>query len=89
MTTEHDDKLSRMYLELPRDEPPRALDAANAAVGQGAKGGKSAARVPAHERRGAREAGRHEEADKALEEFGRRYPDYRIADAMWERVRPR
>jgi hypothetical protein len=33
--------------------------------------------------------GRHEEADKALAEFRRKRPDYRIADAMWERVKPR
>jgi hypothetical protein len=33
--------------------------------------------------------GRHEEADKALAEFRRRHPDYRIPDAMWERVKPR
>ena len=33
--------------------------------------------------------GRHVEADKALEEFRRRNPDYRIPEAMWERVRPR
>ena len=29
------------------------------------------------------------EADKALEEFRRTHPEYRIADAMWERVKPR
>lgn len=35
-------------------------------------------------------AGQHdEEADKALEEFRRRFPDYRIPAAVWERVRPR
>ncbi len=33
--------------------------------------------------------GRHEEADKALAEFRRKRPDYRILDAMWERVRAR
>jgi len=32
---------------------------------------------------------RHAEADKALEEFRRRNPQYRIPEAMWERVRPR
>jgi hypothetical protein len=36
-----------------------------------------------------REAGRHAEADRALEEFRRRYPDFRIPPAAWERVRPR
>lgn len=33
-----------------------------------------------------RAAGRQEEADKALAEFRKRYPDYRIAPAMLERV---
>jgi hypothetical protein len=33
--------------------------------------------------------GRHEDADKALAEFRRKRPDYRIPDAMWERVKPR
>jgi hypothetical protein len=33
--------------------------------------------------------GRHDEADKALEEFRRKHPDYRIPEAVWERVRPR
>jgi hypothetical protein len=36
-----------------------------------------------------RAEGRHEEADKALEEFRRKRPGYRIPEAMWERVRPR
>jgi hypothetical protein len=33
--------------------------------------------------------GRNEEADKALAEFRRKRPDYRIPDAMWERVKAR
>jgi hypothetical protein len=33
--------------------------------------------------------GRDAEADKALDEFRRAHPDYRIPDAMWERVKPR
>jgi hypothetical protein len=33
--------------------------------------------------------GRHEEADKAIAEFRRIHPAYRIPDAMWERIRPR
>lgn len=33
--------------------------------------------------------GRHAEADKALEEFRRRHPDFRIPAATWERVKPR
>ena len=36
-----------------------------------------------------REAGRHAEADRALEELRRRHPEFRIPDAVWERVRPR
>lgn len=36
-----------------------------------------------------RTEGLHGEADKALEEFQRTHRDYRIPEAMWERVRPR
>ncbi len=36
-----------------------------------------------------RTEGRDGEADKALDEFRRIHPGYRIPDAMWERVRPR
>jgi len=36
-----------------------------------------------------REAGRHAEADRALEEFRRRHSEFRIPDAVWERVKPR
>lgn len=32
---------------------------------------------------------RHEEADKALEAFRKQHPQYRIPEALWERVRPR
>ena len=32
---------------------------------------------------------RHEEADKALTEFRRLNPDYRIPEALWERVKAR
>ena len=32
---------------------------------------------------------RNDEADKALEAFRRKHPDYRIPDAVWERVKPR
>jgi hypothetical protein len=34
-----------------------------------------------------RAEGRDDEADRALEAFRKRFPDYRIAEAMWERVR--
>lgn len=33
--------------------------------------------------------GRHEEADKALTEFRRINPDYRIPEPLWERVKAR
>jgi hypothetical protein len=36
-----------------------------------------------------RAEGRHAEADRALEEFRRSRPDYRIPEAVWERVKPR
>jgi hypothetical protein len=36
-----------------------------------------------------RRQGRHEEADKALAEFRRTYPDYRISEAMLEKVEKR
>jgi len=36
-----------------------------------------------------RRQGRHEEADKALAEFRKRYPDYKIPEAMRERVERR
>lgn len=36
-----------------------------------------------------RDEGRDVEADRALEEFRKRHPDYRIEDALWQRVRPR
>lgn len=36
-----------------------------------------------------RAAGRHEEADKALAEFRKRHPDYRIPEAMLERIERR
>ena len=36
-----------------------------------------------------RAEGRNDQADKALEEFRRKHPGYRIPDAMWERVKPR
>ena len=36
-----------------------------------------------------REAGRHAEADRALEELRRHHPGFRIPDAVWERVKPR
>jgi len=36
-----------------------------------------------------REASQNEEADKALEEFRKRYPEFKISEGMWDRVRPR
>ena len=36
-----------------------------------------------------REAGNHPEADRLLEQFRRSHPDFRIPEAMWERVKRR
>lgn len=36
-----------------------------------------------------RAEGRDADADRALDAFRRDHPDYRIDDAMWERVKPR
>jgi len=36
-----------------------------------------------------RAAGRDDEADRALEDFRRAYPDFRFSDAQWEKVRKR
>ena len=36
-----------------------------------------------------RAKGQDDEADRALADFLRRYPGYRIPDTMWERVKPR
>jgi serine/threonine-protein kinase len=36
-----------------------------------------------------RKQGKHEEADKALAEFRRAYPDYRISEAMLEKIEKR
>jgi len=33
-----------------------------------------------------RRQGRHEEADQALKEFRKRYPDYKIPEAMLQKV---
>jgi TolA-binding protein len=33
-----------------------------------------------------RRQGRHDEADRALKEFRKRYPDYRIAEEMLKKV---
>lgn len=36
-----------------------------------------------------RDEGRNAQADKAIEEFKRKFPAFRIPDAMWSRVKPR
>ena len=36
-----------------------------------------------------RDEGRNSEADKAIEEFKRKFPAFRIPDATWSRVKPR
>ena len=58
----------------------------------GLNGGASSALALPPERRCCKRSpscarqGRHEEADKALAEFRKRYPDYRISDEMREKV---
>lgn len=36
-----------------------------------------------------RKAGRDREADEAIARFRREHPDYRVPDAVWERIKPR
>lgn len=77
--------------------PPAAQAAAEAAPRAKLRAEAPAAPMAARDERVAeleriarlRSEGRHAEADKALGEFRRAHPDYRIAEAMWERVRPR
>lgn len=84
----------------PPQAQPRLGIAAEGVAPQRAKRAESAAADAVAPAKDAREEeleriarlradGRHAEADKALEEFRRGNPDYRIAEAMWERVRPR
>lgn len=72
--------------------PPLAAAAPRARAQEKREAGTDAAATPEAELdriARLREAGRGAEADRALAELQRRFPDHRIPDAMWERVRPR
>jgi hypothetical protein len=78
--------------------PPSINDSAPSAPAARAKNATGAVqlelRVPTPEQALERIAklradGHDADADRALEEFHRQYPGYRIDDAMWERVKPR
>lgn len=69
--------------------PQRAKRAEQAAAADAADPAKDAREVELERIARLRAEGRHADADKALEAFRRANPDYRIAEAMWERVRPR
>jgi hypothetical protein len=79
-----------------RIEPPRAAEAARDSAAPAAKAAMSRAPVAEEtpekwlERIAElRAAGRHDEADKALAEFRKRHPDYRIPEPVRERVERR
>ena len=69
--------------------PQRAKRAESAAAADAAAPAKGPREVELERIARLRADGRHADADKSLEAFRRANPDYRIADAMWERVRPR
>ena len=69
--------------------PQRAKRAESAAAADAAAAAKDPREVELERIARLRAEGRHGEADKALGEFRRSNPDYRIAAAMWERVSPR
>jgi hypothetical protein len=69
--------------------PQRAKRAESAAAADAAAPAKDAREAELERIARLRAEGRHADADKALEAFRRAHPDYRIAEAMWERVRPR
>lgn len=76
-------------LAAPGAAPLRAKREADAA-GQSASRAQSPLDDPAQELERIarlRAEGRHADADKALEEFRRRHPDFRISEAMLERVK--
>jgi TolA-binding protein len=78
---------------------PRAEDLARDRAAEVQALGKTSARLmeqaaPTPEREleriaALRKAGKHDEADKALAEFRKRYPDYKIPEAMLEKVERR
>jgi soluble lytic murein transglycosylase-like protein len=69
--------------------PQRPKRAESAAAADAAAPLKDAREVELERIARLRTEGHHADADKALEAFRRAHPDYRIAEAMWERVRPR
>jgi len=69
--------------------PQRAKRAESATAADASAPAKDAREVELERIARLRSEGRHADADKALEAFRRANPDYRIAEAMWERVRPR
>lgn len=69
--------------------PQRAKRAESAAAADAAAPAKDPRELELERIARLRTEGRHADADKALEAFRRANPDYRIAEAMWERVRPR
>ena len=74
---------SRQTIE--RDRPSRmAADALSKRSGEAESPERWLERIAA-----LRREGRHKEADEAYAEFRRRYPEYRIPDAMREHVLPR
>jgi hypothetical protein len=68
---------------------PRAKAAAEAMQRAAPAAGPDAALRELERIAGLRAAGRDAEADRALEDFRRNHPGYRIPEAMWERVKPR
>ena len=77
-----------------RDDLRRDRAERPAAMQLSAKAAKSAEEAETPERQLERVAelrrqGKHDEADKALAEFRKRHPDYKISEAMRERVERR
>src|SRR5437764_543378 len=94
---EEDLEVSRRYRELGREEPPRALDDAIRAEAPAAPAARQQMQARALAKAESpeqaleriaelRKQGRDEEADKALAEFRKRYPDFRISEEMLKRV---
>jgi hypothetical protein len=75
---------SRTFGSRDKREAANALQAPARAAGALAEPDRELERIAK-----IRAEGRHDEADKALAEFRRKYPEYRIPEAMWERVKPR
>ena len=74
------------------DDAMRDRAARSAAVDITAKRAEVAAETPERQLERIaelRKAGKHDEADKALAEFRKRHPDYKIPEAMRERVEKR